>query len=854
MQKCHDFLNCNKTDCPAYKSEIITCWLISDTYCHNSIQKNSIDKLEICPDCEFFEFAADKSEINKFLKVVSRQLKDFKNEIKQRDLELEDLGLELSISLSEVFEALKKIASGDPDVNINEDSKIELIGKLKHLVNLTAAEVAKGVDQCHEFAICLAEYFDVFQKVTSGDLTARVDGESETELLESLKRKINNTIESISREINVRKKAEEALRISEEKYRTIFENTGTPIVILEEDLSISLSNSEFKNFSGSNNKNISEKISLLDFVMQEDTNKIKNFINQTFSGFNLKQNTTEFRFINKNGQVKDIIAVASNIPGTKKTVVSFLEMTARKQMEMEAIIEMSAALRSAPERSDMMPIVLDRLINILKGDAAALALTVPFNKEIVFELSRGMWGDWAGKSLHFGEGITGYVIETGQTYLSNNLISDPKLSLNEKIGDIRSAACVPLIAHGQTIGAIWIGRKSGIYENEIRLITAIGEIAANAIHRATLYEQTEQRFQRLSALHGIDMAITSSLDLRVTLNVLLDHVTSQLKTDAATVLLFNPYSQTLEYAASRGFRSKAIQDTRLRIGEGHAGRAAFERRVISIPDVMKSNDPCLRSEILANDIFISHHAAPLIAKGQVKGVLEVFHRSPLEPDPEWLEFFESLASQAAIAIDNASLFNELQRSNIELSLAYDTTLEGWSRALDMRDKETEGHTIRVAEMTVKLARTMGISEQDIVHIRRGALLHDIGKMAISDKVLLKNGPLTKEETIIMKKHPEYAYEMLSSISFLRHALTIPLYHHERWDGSGYPSGLKGERIPIEARIFAIVDVWDALRSDRPYRPAWSEEDALEYIKNNSGKYFDPKIVETFLRIIRNSQN
>lgn len=853
MLKCYEFLNCSETDCPVYKSNIITCWLIPNTNCQNNIQKNSIDKLEICPECEFFQFATDKTEINKFLRIVSKQLQDFKKEIIKRDTELENLGLELSISLSEVFEALKKIASGDPDVNINEESKIELISKLKHLVNLTASEVAKGVDQCHEFAICLAEYFDVFQKVTSGDLSARVDGESETELLESLKRKINDTIESISREINVRKKTEEELRISEEKYRTIFENTGTPIVILEEDLTISLSNSEFKKFSGNNSTDLIEKVSLIEFVMPDDIDKINNFIHQTFSGFNLQQRTTEFRFINKNGQVKDIIAVASNIPGTKKTVVSFLEMTARKQMEMEAIIEMSAALRSAPGRTEMMPIVIDQITNILKADSAVLALTVPFSNEIIFEFSRGLWSDWSGNKLNYGEGITGHVIETGKTYLSNNLLSDLKLSPNEKIKNIRSAACVPLIAYGQTIGAIWIGRRSIIYESEIRLITALSEIAANAIHRATLYEQTEQRLQRLSALHGIDMAITASLDLRVTLNVLLDHVTAQLKTDAATVLLFNPYSQTLEYAASRGFRSRAIQNTRLRIGEGHAGRAALERRVISIPDVVKSNDPCLRSGILTNEIFISHHAAPLIVKGQVKGVLEVFHRSPLEPDPEWLEFFESLASQAAIAIDNASLFNELQRSNIELSLAYDTTLEGWSRALDMRDKETEGHTIRVAEMTIKLARAMGINEQDIVHIRRGALLHDIGKMAISDKILLKNGPLTHNENVIMKKHPEYAYEMLSSISFLRHALTIPLYHHERWDGSGYPRGLKGEQIPIEARIFAIVDVWDALMSDRPYRPAWIEDDALEYIKNNAGKYFDPKIVEIFLRIVRDKK-
>lgn len=167
----------------------------------------------------------------------------------------------------------------------------------------------------------------------------------------------------------------------------------------------------------------------------------------------------------------------------------------------------------------------------------------------------------------------------------------------------------------------------------------------------------------------------------------------------------------------------------------------------------------------------------------------------------------------------------------------------------MRDKETEGHTLRVTEMTLQLAHNMGINEAELVHVRRGALLHDIGKMGIPDSILLKPASLNDEEMETMRKHPAFAYEMLSPITFLRQSLNIPYCHHEKWDGTGYPRGLKGEQIPLEARIFAVVDVWDALRSDRPYRPAWSEEKALEYIREQSGKHFDPKVVETFLKIV-----
>jgi HD-GYP domain-containing protein (c-di-GMP phosphodiesterase class II) len=247
---------------------------------------------------------------------------------------------------------------------------------------------------------------------------------------------------------------------------------------------------------------------------------------------------------------------------------------------------------------------------------------------------------------------------------------------------------------------------------------------------------------------------------------------------------------------------------------------------------------------------VAYFGIPLIAKGQIKGVLEIFHRTPISPDGDWVNFLETLAGQAAVGIDSAQSFEELQRSNINLSLAYDATIEGWSRAMDLRDKETEGHTQRVADMTVQLARAMGLIGEQIVHIRRGALLHDMGKLGVPDHILLKPGELTDEEWVQIHRHPQHAYEMLASIEYLRPALDIPYCHHEKWDGTGYPRGLKGEFIPIAARIFAVVDVWDALLSDRPYRDAWPEEKVLEYLKAGSGTHFDPRVVDTFFQIIK----
>ncbi len=358
------------------------------------------------------------------------------------------------------------------------------------------------------------------------------------------------------------------------------------------------------------------------------------------------------------------------------------------------------------------------------------------------------------------------------------------------------------------------------------------------------------QLQRLQALSEIDRAISSSFDLRVSLDTLLNHVLSQLQVDASSILRFKPPFPTLEFAAGKGFRTAGIRKSSLLLGAGLAGQIAMERKTLFVSNLSQVGSQFTRAGLLEDEAFVGYMGVPLVAKGMLKGVLEVFQRAPLVLDPEWEQFLETLGGQAAIAIDNVELFEGMQQSNTELALAYDATIAGWSHAMDLRDKETEGHTQRVTEITLELAQRMDISQQELVHIRRGALLHDMGKMGVPDRILLKPDKLTEQEWEIMYKHPVFAREMLSPIAYLAPALDIPFCHHEKWDGTGYPRGLTGEEIPLAARIFAVVDVWDALTSDRPYRSAWTKEKTLNHLKEQSGKHFDPQVVRAFLELIR----
>ena len=356
----------------------------------------------------------------------------------------------------------------------------------------------------------------------------------------------------------------------------------------------------------------------------------------------------------------------------------------------------------------------------------------------------------------------------------------------------------------------------------------------------------QQQLEHLTALVETSRAINFSFDLGLSLTTLLTHAMVQLQVDAACVLLFNPVTRALEHVAGRGFRTKAIVETSRPLTKGYAGKVAQDPRIVAILDLAKRKDGLIGAVDLSGEDFVSYHAVPLIAKGKFMGVLEVFRRTRQTHREGWLDFLQALGSQAAIAIDNTALFDKLQSSNTEISQAYDATIEGWSRAMELRDNVTEGHTQRVAVLTVKLGRLFELSEAELIQVRWGALLHDIGKMGIPDGILLKEGQLTETEWAVMKKHTVFAYEMLSPIRYLRSALDIPCSHHEKWDGTGYPLGLKGEQIPLAARIFAVVDVWDALRSDRRYRGSWPLNKVREHLLSLAGTHFDPRVVEVCL--------
>jgi len=733
-----------------------------------------------------------------------------------------------------------------------------------------------------------------------------------------------------------------------------------------------------------------------------------------------------------------LISLFANAAAGAVYSTRLLDQARRRVEEMDAIAQVSSALRTASSRAEMAPIILAQLREILHADGALFGTMDQATQEIVIELAHGNLESLTGLVIPAGEGLSAQVIRSRQVYITVNLQDDPSVYSPHLLKDVRSAAIVPLISQDHPLGILWVTRdeKNGVLpaafdRRELRILSAIGDITANAIQRVSLYEETthyaeqletinamgnalsetlelpgiyekaarsaldllpdtgrviislfdpqtklittvyglqggellnmaampsfpfdesgkdnlsdvilrarslivsnlnespedkqgieekdkivnagshltfqsalyvpmkaegrvigilqlqsnsrncynskdaelmelaantaassiqntrlfsqlKHRVDQLSAVHAVDAAIGSTTDLRVSLQSVLENITRQLQVDAAAVLLLNSSTLILHYAAGAGFLTSEITRISFSIGRGPGGKAALERRMVYLPELNKEPEGYLNTNLINSERFVAFLAMPLIAKGEVKGVLEIFNRSPFDLDEERTSFLEMLAGQAALAIDNALLFESLEKANVELVMAYDATIEGWSQALELRDQETQGHSARVLELTLHLAAAMNLSDKETQDMRRGVLLHDIGKMGIPDAILHKPGPLTDEEWETMRKHPQHAYDMLAPIVYLRNSLDIPYCHHEKWDGTGYPRRLKGETIPLAARIFSVVDVYDALTSDRPYRSAWSKEKTIEYILEQSGKHFDPHIVDVFLRLI-----
>jgi len=363
----------------------------------------------------------------------------------------------------------------------------------------------------------------------------------------------------------------------------------------------------------------------------------------------------------------------------------------------------------------------------------------------------------------------------------------------------------------------------------------------------------EQQLAQLRSLYEIDQAILSSFDLDYVMTVSLKHLIELLHVDAVSVIEITPNDVYGKLIKSVGFRQEDRLKEIIKIDGFRLRQVLQDKQRLLIGDLRADSRTVFKPDWVDAEGMVFYCAVPLISKGKIIGLLELFTRTPHTPEEDWFELLENLAGQISIAMDQVHLQSDLRRSLLDLSLAYDRTIEGWSQTLDLRDNEHEGHSQRVADISIELGQKFALSDEQLMHLRRGALLHDIGKMVIPDRILYKPEKLTEEEWHIVQQHPQVGFEMLSSIDYLRPALDIPYCHHEKWDGTGFPRGLKGKQIPLQARIFAVADAWDTLRSDQPYRAALSDEQGLAHVRSQAGKQFDPDVVKVFLDWVADGQ-
>ncbi|MGE5250568.1 MAG: HD-GYP domain-containing protein [Bacteroidota bacterium] len=356
----------------------------------------------------------------------------------------------------------------------------------------------------------------------------------------------------------------------------------------------------------------------------------------------------------------------------------------------------------------------------------------------------------------------------------------------------------------------------------------------------------------LSSLLRVSESLAASLDQDVVLQTAIESAAQVLHLETGAIYLLD--EQVLYLGATTPPLPDDFPDefrlTNIR-HHPHIARAVTEAQPVYLPDAGRASLTAEERAVVEARGLRSILYIPLMLEGSALGVLIVGSVGRLRHFTEHqIRLCRTLSSLIAMSVTNARLFTSVQEAYRQLTRAYDATLEGWSLALDMRDKATQGHTQRVTQLTLALARRMGVPDADLVHIRRGALLHDIGKMAIPDSILRHPDALSDDKRGEMQKHPELAYKFLLKIDYLLPALDIPYCHHEKWDGSGYPRGLKGKEIPLAARIFAVVDVFDALVSQRDYREALAPTEALEYIRSQSGQHFDPAVVTAFLDLMQ----
>ncbi len=658
----------------------------------------------------------------------------------------------------------------------------------------------------------------------------------------------------VASDITERKQAEELLRKSEQSYRGLFNSVAETIYIQSKDGKfIDVNAGALAMYGHPRDFFIGKTPEVLSAPGMNNLEALGNMLALAFAG---QPQQFEFWGMRKNGEIfpKDVRISKGVYFGQEVIIALARDITERKKAEqaLHRQVKELAVLHQVAT-AGIQAVTIDRLIDIVTHDVGdtfypdnfGVLLLDNTGQYLLPHISyQGITLD-VQKQMPASQGIAGQVVASGQPRRVKDVRLEP--AYIEVTNGIRSELCVPIKIGKRVIGVINAESTQPDFftsEDERLLKTIAGQLAT-AMEQIRLFNAERQRRQEAETLREATATISTSLELDEVLQAILVSLDRVVPYDSAAIFLLE--GNFLSLRTSRGVPDpETLHKQKFPAESELFDHIRNTREPYILTDA--SSDPRFKGWGETNYVR-GWIGVPLMARGEVFGYITLDSKKVAAFGKEAAALAQTFAHQAAAAIQNAKLFQGLEASLVELDQAYETTIEGWSKAMDLRDKETEGHTLRVTEQTIRLARLMNIPEEQMIHIRRGALLHDIGKMGVPDRILLKPESLTPDEMEIMRRHPQYAYEMLSPVAYLRTALDIPYCHHERWDGSGYPRGLKREEIPLVARMFAVIDVWDALTSDRPYRPAWRQVDAYHYIKNLAGIAFDPLVVEKFLDMI-----
>ena len=656
-------------------------------------------------------------------------------------------------------------------------------------------------------------------------------------------------------DINERIHTEAALKQSELKYKNLVESSPDGIVILSKTGKILSINESFLKLTGFEKYDFVGKsfLKVPTLIPQEIdfyTRMIKDMFHGELQGtieFNWKHANGEIRngeakasILRENDRIVGLIGILRDITNQKKAE----EILKRQLDELNILQEISSiCLENMDE--DLTIALITKIIGFqLYHDHFGVMLLDEEDHVLRIHPSyQGLEPEDADFEIKLGEGVVGRVAKTNKPLRINNIAEEenyiaPKFCQSSEL-------CVPISVNGKVFGVINAesSQKDAFSPSDERLLNTVADQLAVALQKSRLYQSEQKRRLEAEANREASEFLTMSLDLDDVLDNILDSLRKVIDSDQASIHLFE--EDHIRIVAGRGFNN---QDEVIGYKYSFENQLVVEIVNSSFPLVLEDALQDSRFQDLGLVIIRGWMGIPLIEQGTVFGYISVESNIPGTFNLRDAELVQIFANNAAAAIVKARLFENLQRSNMELTLSYDATIEGWAKTLELRDQETQGHSERVTSMVVKLARELGLSEEELIHIRRGALLHDVGKMGIPDSILQKPGKLTETEMEVMREHAVLAYNVLSSSVFLEKALDIPYSHHEKWDGTGYPNKLKAEEIPLAARMFAIIDVYDALRSDRPYRGAWKKEKTIKHIKQQSGSHFDPRIVEAFLKL------